>query len=83
MKTDRTMAILKETIRDDFQTLRRFEREGNDRMIQFMVYENLTPLVEFFGKCIGRYLILDYQNGHFKLMTSDQFLANKNTLTSR
>lgn len=75
MKTDRTMEILKETIRDDFQALRRFEREGNDRMIQFMVYGNLTPLIEFLGKCIGIYLIMDYQNGHYKLLNSDQFLA--------
>jgi len=75
MKTDRTMEILKETIRDDFRTLRRFEKEGNDRMIQFMVYENLTPLIEFLGKCIGTYLTMDYQNGHYKLLTTDQFLA--------
>ena len=76
MKTDRTMEILKETIRDDFKALRRFEREENYEMIRFMVYEKITPLIEFLGKCIDKYLIVNYENGHYKLMTCDQFLAS-------
>ena len=76
MKTDRTMEMLKETIRDDFKSLRAFEKEENDRMVQYLVYENLTPLIALLGKCIGIYLTMDYQNGHYKLMNSDQFLAD-------
>ena len=49
MKSDRTMEMLKETIRDEFQTLRKLEKKGNDEMIKFMVYENITPLIQFLG----------------------------------
>ena len=76
MKTDRTMEILKEMIRDNFYSLRAFEKEDDIRMMQFIVYENLSPLIELLGKCIGTRLIIDWTDKGYRLMTFDQLLAS-------
>ena len=75
MNTDRTMEMLKEMIRDNFYSLRAFEKKDNIRMMQFIVYENLSPLIELLGKCIGTHLIIDWTDKGYRLMTVDQFMA--------
>ena len=75
MNTDRTMEMLKEMIRDNFYSLRAFEKEDNARMMQFIVYENLSPLIELLGKCIGTHLTIDWTDTGYRLMTFDQFMA--------
>ena len=75
MNTDRTMEMLKEMIRDNFYSLRVFEKEENIRMMQFIVYENLSPLIELLSKCIGTHLTIDWTDKAYRLMTFDQFMA--------
>ena len=75
MNNDRTMEILKEMIRDNFYSLRAFEKEDDTRMMQYIVYENLSPLIELLGKCIGTHLIIDWTDKGYRLMTYDQLMA--------
>ena len=75
MNTDKTMEILKEMIRDNFYSLRVFEKEENIPMMQFIVYENLSPLIELLGKCIGTHLTIDWTDKGYRLMTVEQFMA--------
>ena len=75
MNTDRTMEMLKEMIRDNFHSLRAFEKEDNTRMMQFIVYENLSPLIELLGKCIGTHLTIDWTDKGYRLMTFEQFMG--------
>ena len=82
MKTDRTMEMLKKSIRDYFGTLRRFTVKNDTEMINFLVYQNLRPLIQLLGECKGISLDIHATDTGYRLMTHTQYMAFLNSLTS-
>ena len=83
MKSDRTMEILKKRIRDYFGSLRRFTEKEDTEMINFLVYQKISPLVQLLGECKGISLDIHATDKGYRLMTHKQYMASLNTPMSR